>query len=186
MDIVNANASTIIRDNQFRALVVLSGPTEGPVCGVYLDNASVRVEWNSFAQADLAIYCIHNANASISNDTIANGGDGIYCLGASPIIRDNTITGNIGSGIWLETNSNANVVHNNVTGNLEYGIYVFDSNVLIDHSIFNNSGKDGIFINNAVAVLTYNYAWYNAQWDLHLMGTCTVTDIGNSIGTRYP
>ena len=182
MDIRDANTSTIICDNKFYPL---GGTTDGPLPGrgVYLDNASVRVEWNAFDRIGAGVYCALNSNATISNNTITNGEIGVYCNQSSPTIADNTILSN-GYGILLDTCTNTIVERNNASSNLGYGIYVYLSDATLDNNIFNASGIDGIFIEESIVVLTNNIAKFNAVWDIHIRASA-ISMAGNDFDTLY-
>ncbi len=100
MDIQNANADTIIRDNHFSPLQEPIGSPQ-PNRGIYLTNASVVIERNTFESIGTAIYCTENSSAVIENNTMTNGSIGIHSIWSSPTIKNNTIYGNYW-GIYSE------------------------------------------------------------------------------------
>ncbi len=106
MDIRNADASTIVRDNHFYPLDAMNGPW--PTHGIHLDNASIYIHGNQFSQVDTGIYCAMNSNAVIVNNTVIDGAIGIYSNYSSPMICDNVIENNSGWGILCEYAAPAN------------------------------------------------------------------------------
>ncbi len=85
----------------------------------------------------------------ITNGSASTGGGGIYISGASPVIQNNTITGNtagIGSGIWVNFASpqilNNSITSNIMTGSGGYGIGIAingtGSSQIIGNLIANN------------------------------------------------
>ncbi|MBI5001079.1 MAG: right-handed parallel beta-helix repeat-containing protein, partial [Euryarchaeota archaeon] len=140
MEIRNADASTIIRDNNFYPLE--GTPNEPlPSRGVYLNSASVIVEWNTFNWIGTGIYCEQNSNANISNNTIMNSSEGVHSLGSSPTIKRNNITNN-GDGIYAENSINIKIQYNNITENID-GIILSNvggASTYIDHNNIGNNG----------------------------------------------
>jgi len=84
----------------------------------------------------------------------------------------------------LDACTNTIVERNNATGNSGYGIYVYASEITLDHNIFNESGIDGIFIDGSSVGLTNNIAKFNTIWDIHIRAS-TVTMSGNDFDTLY-
>lgn len=84
-------------------------------------------------------------------------------LGSGATVQGNTVTGNIGNGIWFDRTSSASIVRNNVAyGNTESGIrcekcagpFAFDGNTVHDN------GFAGIAIHNSAVVTVTNTTSY--------------------------
>jgi parallel beta-helix repeat protein len=84
-------------------------------------------------------------------------------LGSGATIDGNTVSGNIGNGIWFDRTSSASIVRNNVAfGNTESGIrcekcagpFAFDGNTVHDN------GFAGIAIHNSAVVTVTNTTSY--------------------------
>jgi len=92
------------------------------------------------------IYCRYSSPV-ISNNTITGNsayqGGGISCYFSSPAISNNTITGNSGDGISCDHSSPA-ISNNTITGNRGSGIYCYYSSPAIsNNTIIGNSAYNG-------------------------------------------
>jgi len=92
-----------------------------------------------------------------------------HALGSGATIDGNTVSDNIGNGIWFDRTSSAGIVSNNVaSGNSHYGIrcekcagpFLFDGNTVHDN------GYAGITIHNsAVVTVTHTTSYSNGgRW----------------------
>ena len=85
---------------------------------------------------------IRGKGITIMGFTITGGGDGIVVISGQAIIRDNTISNNVGSGILIEGVSQADVFINEIDGNGQDGIK------LTENSGVNLSGNSTDVSNN--------------------------------------
>ena len=99
MDIENADGATLLAYNNFYGA---SGD------GIYLVNASFRLEHNTVNGSSHGIYCDHFSNATISNNTITNCTDGIHSRWSNATIVNNVIKFCSGWGIYSEFMAPAN------------------------------------------------------------------------------
>jgi parallel beta-helix repeat protein len=92
---------------------------------------------------------------SLSNPT--------HALGSGATVEGNTVSGNVGHGIWLDHTSSASIVRNNVSfGNSQSGIrcekcagpFLFDTNTARDN------GDAGVTIHNSALVTVTNTTSY--------------------------
>ena len=85
---------------------------------------------------------IHGDNGSTSTDagaltlehvTIAdNRGDGVFWYGTSLSVSNSTIQNNGGRGIFINASESVNLTGNNISGNVNYGLYNGNTAILID------------------------------------------------------
>ena len=112
-----------------------------------------------------------SSNNSITQNTIANSGDGIWLDSSSNNrISGNTIANNTYEGIWLDSSSNNRINGNTITNNSDYGTWLNSSS--------NNSMRGNNIINNYVGVLL-RYSSNNS------INGNTMTDNGDGIWLAY-
>lgn len=174
-------ASTNIRKN------VISGNSARRGAGIYITNAFATIEFNQ-----------------IANNTADHNGGGICGdSGSSPIINNNTISGNRangtnywngGGGLWLETSVELN--NNTITGNIASGagggIHAASYLKVNNCTISSNSGNwgGGIFSDSNQVVskdtVYYNNSGYNG-YAIYLGFTASYGDLGgNSFSGNTP
>ncbi|MEK7812523.1 MAG: carboxypeptidase regulatory-like domain-containing protein, partial [Candidatus Desantisbacteria bacterium] len=95
--------------------------------------------WN-LSGGGTGIYCSSFSSPVITNNTISgNTKSGIYCYSSSPIITNNTISGNNWIGIYCSSSS-PTITNNTISGNNEDGIYCFSSSPNIYNNIITQNG----------------------------------------------
>ncbi len=97
-----------------------------------------------------------------------SGGNGIYCCSSSsPIITNNTISGNNNSGICCALSSSPLIINNTISGNNDSGIYcywLFPASPNIYNNIITENGTTSTSnygICNSGGSIDYNCIWGN-------------------------
>ncbi|MCC6484900.1 MAG: right-handed parallel beta-helix repeat-containing protein [Armatimonadetes bacterium] len=79
------------------------------------------------------------ATTVLDGFTVRNGSRGIYCSSSSPIVANNTISGN-GRGIYCANSASPTITNNTVSGNNDYGIYCTSSSPTITNNTISGNG----------------------------------------------
>ncbi|KKW18946.1 MAG: Parallel beta-helix repeat protein [Parcubacteria group bacterium GW2011_GWF2_50_9] len=62
-------------------------------------------------------YSINSPSPTVKGNVITGNSCGVYAYTSSPMISENTITGNIMCGVQAEVSSSPTIIHNKITGN---------------------------------------------------------------------
>jgi len=117
--------------------------------GIWCNDSYLTITGNTIARNRAhcggGLFCLTSSAMITGNRVTENTTDvhagGMYCRESSPIIiRNNTITGNYGSGIGFVW-STATIMNNTIAGN-ETGIYCYESSWTITNCILWDNGGD--------------------------------------------
>ena len=154
---------------------------------------NITVEKCTFVgSVDAALKIMYDVGLYVGNSTIRDGMDGIEASGDTDIAVfnltavNNTI-GAGGVGIWLRSNSKANIVKFNGTNNL-FGIWVdVESNATIFDSIFRDNNKGIEVSSNANATIINSKIENNTQIGVQVTSSnativnCTISNNINGL-----
>ncbi|MCA9062978.1 MAG: right-handed parallel beta-helix repeat-containing protein, partial [Planctomycetaceae bacterium] len=143
-----ANASTVLLNhNYFNASTSVSGHA-----AMYGNAATnVTLTGNEVTGVFNTAIWFYNNNSTISgnyfHDITGSGGYGIYSgnvVHTNQTIEHNTISGNVGQGIYILTGQDVQIRHNSISNNGASGVLVSSADpirtVISKNSIFNNTG----------------------------------------------
>ncbi len=148
----NQNGGVLAYTNQ-GAIVMQNRFTDnnGP-CGLAIGGSNAEVIGNTFLNNHLSGVCLSaNDNSRLEQNIIeGNSGDGLYVSQSSPVLANNTITGNAGyegGGLYLWLSKPTlinNLIADNKTQTSGSGLYLRDSSAQLLHTtIVSNTGGDG-------------------------------------------
>ena len=123
--------------------------------GVYCGNASATIRDNLISYNYRGVRCGYST-VIVGNDILYNGSDGINCSAYDGTIDSNTIDGNQGDGIRIQSAGLA-TVSNNIISRNDNGIYCNGSDAIVDNNLItlNNTGA-GILSISCDPIITNN------------------------------
>jgi parallel beta-helix repeat protein len=80
---------------------------------------------------------------------VGTSGAGIYCSYADAVIRNCTISANLGDGVNLVNGSDSTLINCVISGNSTHGIDLWSSAPTFENCIVINNGNDGLFLNGS-------------------------------------
>ncbi|MBU0767413.1 right-handed parallel beta-helix repeat-containing protein, partial [Patescibacteria group bacterium] len=126
--------------------------------GTLTDNASISGFKITGATGNIpngnGIYCKNGASPIITNNTITGNSNGIYCDSSSPTITNNTITGN-SNGIYCNSSTSPSITNNTISGNGE-GILCHSSSPSITNNTISGNTGIGIYCYSSSPTITNN------------------------------
>ncbi|HVM44518.1 MAG TPA: right-handed parallel beta-helix repeat-containing protein, partial [Candidatus Thermoplasmatota archaeon] len=120
--------------------------------GIYHEESESTLSWNTMSDQayppGTGIWIINTNSPTIEGNDITNFGTGIRITNARAYIRENTIHGNVGHGIAIETNTGPMDIHaNTIFGNGGDGIRLVNVlDVPVTNNVVRHNGGDGIAI----------------------------------------
>jgi CSLREA domain-containing protein len=116
-----------IRNPRFDGVTVTNGSVQEFSVGVAVDPSARNVvsTLNATLNALAGIQLSGARDAAVRTNTLgANEGEAIALLGGTQatVVRDNTITGNLGRGIWIESSSGNRIEDNSITASEDAAI----------------------------------------------------------------
>lgn len=220
----DASEPNIIRENDRNGIMVNSGSDNNRISGNRIgkdrNNASKPNLWNGIhlAGANNHVGVVGNG---VSDDLEVNSisyndQDGIFVSNNSNVIRGNIITTNEMSGIHISTCSLTKIGTNGdgiadsvegnvISGNHEYGIYMYETSetIVAGNKVGTNAAGDGRFSNALGGIYVWeslatvigtdgvglfaanegNLISGNTNWGVKIKGGAGTTVAGNKIGT---
>ncbi|MEN6370801.1 MAG: right-handed parallel beta-helix repeat-containing protein [Armatimonadota bacterium] len=172
------------RDYKANSTIINGGAAESAVLAAYIPSSAV---------SGIDGFRIQNGSGSPISAKMYGGG--IFCYYASPVIENNTITGNVatyGGGIGL-SNSSSRITNNRITANSSgsgSGIYCDKSSPIIDNNIIlgnigGTNGQGGIYLNNSPAQILNNTVSGNSGSGGIVCYTSSAVIANNVISANY-
>ncbi|MCD4730459.1 MAG: right-handed parallel beta-helix repeat-containing protein [Bacteroidales bacterium] len=134
---------------------------------------------NNYSQLIINRCHLRNNNTFYSSEYITPG---ITCNSSSPLLTNNILKNNGGTGIYCLNNSNPYIINNSIKNNSSYGIYTDHSAPLIKNNIIENNGSKGIFEIESHSSIISNSISYNSP-GISLYNS-TTTRIFNNVITH--
>jgi CSLREA domain-containing protein len=145
IDGVGAGAG--VRNPRFDSVTITNGTVQEFEVGVQVDPSARNVVSDINAQLNglAGIQLSGAADASVRTNTLTAGQrDGIALLGGTQrtLVRDNSVTANLGRGIWVENSSDNRIERNSVGASADVGISLEGSrnNRLVRNDLSANAG----------------------------------------------
>ncbi|MHB8766272.1 MAG: right-handed parallel beta-helix repeat-containing protein, partial [Deferrisomatales bacterium] len=114
--------------------------------------------------ANSAALYLENADIRIEETEISNSAsNGIRAYGGAPTLLGNSVWGNRGDGIRLESNANASIGFNRISGNLSDGVELVNSAraTATNNEFFQNRGY-GVLNSTSAGAVDASQSWWGA------------------------
>lgn len=166
----STTARTIVKSNTIRntsyGIYVFNSPevkiTKNTIYnnleGVYIINSfASEIINNKFTNRDLGIHLESTSNNLVQGNVIADNANGMYAFNSSEItFCDNTIGENRWYGLWLKDTSYCVVDHNDISTNIDVGLFLessFDT-IVTNNTLWDND--NGIYLKDCAGNLIQN------------------------------
>jgi len=188
--VISSNKTSLDLFGEDKSITTITGGGSGDVItisatGVDLSDFTIKSSGSGSTNAAIKL---NASNCVIVGNIISNNKHGFYIYDCNNIkIYYNTITNNIGNGIYLENSSYNSITYTTIKSSSYNGFFLYScSNNKIENCSIMSNSKNGIYLNATCNnnIIANNYISSNTQNGIYLNDHCNNNIIKNNNGNN--